>query len=136
MELNIACFFAGAGGLDLGFKMAGFNAIWANEFDKNIQQTYSINFPNVTLNKNSITDLKGSDIPDVFGFVGGPPCQSWSEGGSSRGIEDKRGKVFLDYVRLVKDKNPEFFLAENVPGILFDKHGAAFENILESFSNS
>lgn len=131
---KVAAFFAGAGGLDLGFKEAGFNVTWANEYDKTIWPTYERNFPRTKLDRRSIVDIEGDDIPDVAGFIGGPPCQSWSEAGALRGIEDLRGQLFFEYVRLMEKKRPNFFLAENVSGILFERHSRAFENILSRFT--
>ena len=95
MSLKIASFFSGAGGLDLGFKKAGFDIIFANEFDKDIWATYEHNHPETALDKRSITLIDESDVPDCDGIIGGPPCQSWSEAGSRRGIEDKRGQLFF-----------------------------------------
>ena len=132
---RVAGFFAGAGGLDLGFKQAGFEVPWANEYDRTIWKTYESNFPGTTLDRRSIVDIQPSDIPEVTGFVGGPPCQSWSEAGSLRGIEDKRGQLFFEYLRLIEANKPSFFLAENVSGILFERHGRAFTNILKSFTD-
>lgn len=134
--MKVASLFTGAGGLDFGFKKVGFDVIWANEFDKNIWDTFETNFPNTKLDKRSITDINPDDIPKADGFIGGPPCQSWSVAGSRRGISDARGQLFYDYIRLLKDKQPKFFLAENVPGILQPKHKEAFENILNEFENA
>ena len=106
--------FTGAGGLDLGFKNAGFDIIWANEFDKSILDTLRANFPETDLNDRSIAEVTSSDIPDSIGIIGGPPCQSWSEAGALRGIDDSRGQLFLEYVRILRDKQPTFFLAENI----------------------
>lgn len=75
-------------------------------------------------------------MPDADGFIGGPPCQSWSEAGAGRGINDERGQLFHDYIRLLKDKQPKFFLAENVSGILHPKHSEAFTNIIKEFENA
>jgi DNA (cytosine-5)-methyltransferase 1 len=135
-KLKIASFFAGAGGMDLGFKKSGFAIPWANEYDPTIWDTFEYNFPGTFLDKRSIVDVDGSGVPDVDGFVGGPPCQSWSEAGAGRGIEDKRGKLFYDYIRILKEKQPKFFLAENVSGILHPKHAKAFESILKEFENT
>ena len=77
--MNVVSFFAGAGGLDLGFKKAGFNVIWANEYDKEIWETYEKNHPESILDRRSIVDIPASDVPDCDGIIGGPPCQSWSE---------------------------------------------------------
>jgi DNA (cytosine-5)-methyltransferase 1 len=133
-DLRVAGFFAGAGGLDLGFKQAGFNVPYANEYDKTIWETYEKNFPKTFLDRRSILNISPSDVPEVTGFIGGPPCQSWSEAGSARGINDKRGKLFLTYMDLVAAKLPAFFQAENVSGILFDKHSKAFRRILNGFA--
>ncbi|NKQ41332.1 MAG: hypothetical protein HF962_07155 [Sulfurovum sp.] len=79
--MNIISLFSGAGGLDLGFKKAGFNTTWANEYDKNIWETYEKNFPHTKLDRRSITKIPSSEIPETLGIIGGPPCQSWSEAG-------------------------------------------------------
>ncbi|PIR38441.1 MAG: DNA (cytosine-5-)-methyltransferase [Alphaproteobacteria bacterium CG11_big_fil_rev_8_21_14_0_20_39_49] len=132
--MKLISLFSGCGGLDLGFEKAGFKTIWANEYDKTIWDTYSYNFPDTVLDRRSIVDVPSVDIPsDIDGIIGGPPCQSWSEAGSGRGINDSRGKLFYEYIRILKDKQPKFFLAENVAGILFEKHAEAFNDILNSF---
>ena len=120
-------------GLDLGFEKAGFNTIWANEYDQTIWETLENNFPNTKVDRRSIVDVLAKDVPDVVGIIGGPPCQSWSEAGAGRGIEDKRGQLFFEYIRILKEKEPLFFLAENVSGILLPKHKMAFEKILNDF---
>ena len=135
--MKLASLFTGAGGLDLGFERAGFHVAWANEYDSAIWETFEHNFPNTVLDKRSIVDISHSDIPDnVDGIIGGPPCQSWSEAGSRRGIEDKRGQLFFDYIRLLKEKQPKFFLAENVAGILHPKHEQAFANIISELESA
>ena len=128
--MNIVSLFAGCGGLDLGFERAGFNIVWANEFDESIHETYRINHPNTVLNTADVRTLSGGDIPDCDGIIGGPPCQAWSEGGKQLGIEDPRGQLFLDYIRIVKDKKPKFFLIENVQGILDDKHKQSLDGFM------
>ena len=134
--MRIVSLFSGAGGLDLGFEKAGFCSVWANEYDKTIWVTYEKNFPKVKLDKRSITRVTFNEIPDCDGIIGGPPCQSWSEGGAQRGIDDDRGKLFLDYIRILKEKKPKFFLAENVGGMLQPKHETAFKNFLNEFINA
>jgi DNA (cytosine-5)-methyltransferase 1 len=131
--MKIATFFAGAGGLDLGFTQAGFDVIWANEYDKSIWETYEKNHEGVFLDKRSITDLPTDEVPDCEGIIGGPPCQSWSEAGAMRGIGDKRGQLFYDFIRILADKQPKFFLAENVSGMLLAAHGNALANIKSMF---
>ena len=134
--MNISSFFSGAGGLDLGFKNAGFKIIWANEFDKDIWETYEKNHKETKLDKRSIVDVKSKEVPDCDGIIGGPPCQSWSEAGALRGINDKRGQLFFDFIRILKAKQPKFFLAENVSGMLLPRHKDALKNIMDLFNNS
>jgi DNA (cytosine-5)-methyltransferase 1 len=133
--MKIVSFFAGAGGLDLGFTQSGFDVIWANEYDKDIWETYRKNHPVTFLDTRSITEIESSDVPDCDGIIGGPPCQSWSAAGALRGIEDKRGQLFYDFIRILKDKQPKFFLAENVSGMLLPSNREALENIKRLFVN-
>jgi len=134
--MNIISLFSGAGGLDLGFEKAGFNTIWANEYDKDIWETYEKNFPHTKLDRRSITKIPSNEIPESLGIIGGPPCQSWSEAGSLKGIDDHRGKLFFEFIRLLKDKKPLFFLAENVSGMLASRHSTALENIKTLFKEA
>lgn len=128
--MNVVSFFSGCGGLDLGFEQAGFNVIWANEYDAQIAKTYTANHPRTRLCIKDIRQLNSSDIPDCDGFIGGPPCQSWSFGGKQLGIEDERGRLFLDYIKLIKVKKPKFFVIENVDGIISKKHFTTFLSFL------
>lgn len=135
--MNVISLFSGCGGLDLGFEKAGFNIPVANEFDSTIWATFEANHPKTTLIKGDIRDIKESDFPDsIDGIIGGPPCQSWSEAGALRGIEDDRGQLFFDYIRILRDKKPKFFLAENVSGMLASRHSAAVKNITSMFEAS
>ena len=131
--MKVVSLFTGAGGLDLGFEKAGFDIIWANEYDPTIWDTFSLNFPKTKLDKRSIIHVKSDEIPETQGIIGGPPCQSWSEAGAGRGIEDHRGQLFYEYIRILEDKSPLFFLAENVSGMLLPKHKDAFQEILNNF---
>ena len=117
--MNVISLFSGCGGLDLGFERAGFNIPVANEFDKTIWETYKVNHPNTHLIEGDIRQVTKDDIAqyidgEVDGIIGGPPCQSWSEAGSLKGIKDARGQLFFDYIRILKEFQPKFFLAENV----------------------
>lgn len=134
--MNIISLFSGAGGLDLGFEKAGFKTIWANEYDKEIWETFETNFPHTKLDRRSVVNIPSCDIPEAIGLIGGPPCQSWSEAGSLRGIEDHRGQLFFEFIRVLRDKKPLFFLAENVSGMLAGRHGEALENIKNHFIDS
>lgn len=130
--LKVISLFSGCGGLDLGFERAGFKIVYANDFDKSIQETFEKNH-GIPLDTRSITLVKSSEIPDADGIIGGPPCQSWSLAGAMRGVKDERGKLFYEYIRILKDKKPKFFVAENVPGIISSTHLPAFKAILEEF---
>lgn len=132
--MNIISLFCGCGGLDLGFERAGFDIPIANEFDKTIWDTFKINHPKTKLIEGDIRNINEEDFPDeVDGIIGGPPCQSWSEAGSLKGIDDERGQLFFDYIRILKSKQPKFFLAENVSGMLANRHSEAVKNIVSMF---
>ena len=132
VRMNIVSFFSGAGGLDLGFEQAGFNIIFANEYDKTIWDTYRANHT-APLDTRDIRAIRSSDVPDCDGIIGGPPCQSWSEAGAQKGINDARGQLFFDYIRILRDKQPKFFLAENVVGMLSARHSDAVDYIKKQF---
>lgn len=135
--MRLISLFSGAGGLDLGFHKAGFCTLVANEFDKRICPTYRENFPDVRLIEGDIRRIKSEEFPDgVAGILGGPPCQSWSEAGSLKGIADDRGKLFYEYIRVLRDKQPLFFVAENVPGMLAKRHAAAVTGFMQLFDEA
>lgn len=133
--MNIISLFSGAGGMDLGFAKAGFTVCWANEYDKTIWETYEKNHIS-RLDKRDIRQIASNEIPECDGLIGGPPCQSWSEAGALRGIEDARGKLFYEFIRILKDKQPKFFVAENVSGMLADIHKEAVSNIISHFKQA
>lgn len=130
--MNVASFFSGAGGLDLGFTNAGFNIVFANDNWSGCWETFEKNHK-IDICKKSITEIVPSEIPEVVGFIGGPPCQSWSLAGAMRGIDDERGQLFYNYIELIKEKKPLFFLAENVSGMLSEKHRGEFKKIISKF---
>ena len=139
--MNVISLFSGCGGLDLGFERAGFHVSVANEFDPAIFDTFRVNHPNTHLIEGDVRKVTKEDIApfldgEVDGIIGGPPCQSWSEAGSLRGIEDARGQLFFDYIRILKEFRPKFFLAENVSGMLANRHDAAVQNILQMFGEA
>lgn len=140
-QLQVLSLFSGCGGMDLGFERAGFEIPVANEFDKSIWKTYKTNHTNAHLIEDDIRNIrKESILPylsgDVDGIIGGPPCQSWSEAGAMRGINDARGQLFYEYVRLLKEFQPKFFVAENVRGMLSSRHTEAIQNILQMFDKA
>ena len=131
--MKVVSFFAGAGGLDLGFEKAGFDVAWANEYDKSIWETYELNHKKTKLDRRSIANIPSNDVPECDGIIGGPPCQSWSEAGSLRGIKDTRGQLFFEFIRILNAKQPKFFLAENVSGMLLPRHEEVLKNIKAMF---
>lgn len=134
--MKVISLFSGCGGLDLGFEKAGFEIPVANEYDKTIWATFKANHPKTKLIEGDIRSIKEDDFPnEIDGIIGGPPCQSWSEAGSLRGIDDARGQLFFDYIRILKSKQPKFFLAENVSGMLANRHSEAVQNILKMFED-
>ena len=136
-QIKVLSLFSGCGGLDLGFEKAGYEIPMANEYDKTIWETYETNHPKTKLVKGDIRKIEEEDlVDDIDGIIGGPPCQSWSEAGALRGIEDDRGKLFYDYIRILKAKKPKFFLAENVSGMLAERHKEARNNIIKMFEKA
>lgn len=136
--MQVLSLFSGCGGLDLGFARAGFFIPAANEFDPGIQETYARNHSHTHLLKGDVRGVTKADLSsyvagDVDGIIGGPPCQSWSETGAGRGISDARGQLFFEYIRILREFSPAFFVAENVPGMLSRRHAEAVERILSLF---
>lgn len=142
--MNLISLFSGAGGLDRGFHNAGFRTIVANEFDSKICPTFRANFPNVRLIEGDIRTIDSDafrvgidgEISEIHGIIGGPPCQSWSEGGTLRGIEDARGQLFYEYIRILRDIKPLFFVAENVSGMLAPRHKKAVDGFIRLFGEA
>ena len=135
--MKLISLFSGCGGLDLGFELAGFEIPVANEFDSTIWSTFEINHPRTKLLREDLRKISASDFPSgIDGIIGGPPCQSWSEAGARRGVLDERGKLFYDYIRVLKEVRPKFFLAENVSGMLASSHSTAVKNIISTFQES
>lgn len=132
--MKVISLFSGCGGLDLGFSQAGFEVVYANDIDRDVWETYEKN-NGISIDRRSLFDIPSSDIPDADGIVGGPPCQSWSLAGAMRGINDQRGQLFYEYIRIIKDKQPIFFVAENVPGMLSRTHLPEFKKIMANMAS-
>ena len=129
--------FSGAGGLDRGFHKAGFKTLVANEYDHKICPTFRANFPEVDLIEGDIRKILSECFPKhVAGIIGGPPCQSWSEAGSLKGIDDARGQLFYEYIRVLKAVQPLFFVAENVSGMLAKRHSNAVDGFMRLFDEA
>lgn len=131
--MKVVSLFSGAGGLDLGLIQAGHDVIWANDFDPDAVSTYRANIgPEAVLG--DICDVPSSAIPNCDVVVGGFPCQGFSQANMLRFAEDERNRLYLEFLRIVRDKQPSYFLAENVRGILSLAGGKAIEKIESDFA--
>lgn len=131
---KVVSLFSGCGGLDLGFKQAGFNIIFHNEIQKFILPTLSANFHGA-ISCSDIRKLNIDSIPDSDVIIGGPPCQSFSVGGKMRGEEDSRGKLIYLFSEIVVKKQPKSFLMENVSGLISKRNKKTFDSIINYFEN-
>lgn len=134
--MKIVDLFSGCGGFSLGFELAGFETMCAIEFDLWASETYAFNHPKAKVINDDIRNVKSLKPlvkKDVDGVIGGPPCQGFSLSGS-RDPKDPRNSLFMDFVRIVKELKPKFFVMENVPGILSmrTKGGDYVKNIIRS----
>jgi DNA (cytosine-5)-methyltransferase 1 len=129
--IRVASFFAGIGGICYGFKQAGFDVVYANEFERKACENYRANHKEVELHEGDVKVLDSGSIPDFDVFTGGFPCQSYSLAGKREGLADVRGTLFFDIVRILKDKQPRALLLENVKNIQSTNGGRDFEAILD-----
>ena len=132
--MRIVSLFAGAGGLDLGFVQAGHKVIWANDIDKDAVETYKMNIGDHII-CDTIENIPSESIPKSDIVIGGFPCQGFSVANMKRHIEDNRNNLYLELVRVLRDKQPKFFLAENVTGLLTIGQGRVLEMILKDFED-
>lgn len=107
--MKVVSLFSGAGGLDLGFCKAGHEIIWANDYYSDAVQTYRNNIGNHIVEK-SIDEVNSDMIPNHDILIGGFPCQGFSVANVKRNTEDKRNTLYLEMLRIIKDKKPKFFL--------------------------
>lgn len=112
--------FSGCGGMDLGFKKAGFNIVWANDFDKDAQAVYSLNLGKI--DGRDILDINEKEIPNGDILVAGFPCQPFSNAGNRKGVHDSRGLLYKECLRIIQEKNPKVIVFENVKGLLSSKY--------------
>lgn len=132
-KYKIASLFSGCGGLDLGFIQAGYEVIWANDFFKEAVDTYRNNIGDHII-YGDITQIPSSEVPDDFDILlGGFPCQGFSVANTKRSMEDERNFLYKELLRLIKDKQPKFFVGENVKGLLSMQKGQVIKMILEDF---
>ena len=132
--MKCASFFAGVGGIDKGFELAGFETIYANEFDKNASITYKLNFPNVDFVLDDIRNVDANTLPDFQILLAGFPCQPFSIAGYQQGFEDEkgRGNLFFELLRIIKAKKPKVLFLENVKNLVSHDNGNTFRVIKES----
>lgn len=126
--LKCASFFAGVGGIDLGFEETGFfKTIYANEFDPYPVKTYEENF-NLKVDCRDIREVKAEEIPDFDVMLAGFPCQAFSIAGRRQGFDDEkgRGSLFFELVRIIKSKQPQIIFLENVKNLVAHDNGNTF----------
>lgn len=131
--MKVVSLFSGAGGLDLGFVKAGHRIVWANDLYADAVATYRRNLGRHIVCED-ITKVSSSSIPDCDIVIGGFPCQGFSVANTKRHVGDKRNVLYRELLRVITDKKPAFFLAENVKGLLHFDGGRAFEQILRDFA--
>ncbi|MBQ2922042.1 MAG: DNA (cytosine-5-)-methyltransferase [Tyzzerella sp.] len=131
--MKVVSFFSGLGGLDKGFVDAGYNIIWANDFDKFAVQTYKANFgEHIVLG--DINEIPLADIPDCDVLIGGFPCQPFSMMGRQKGFEDARGTLFFRIAEVIDDKikknrKPKAIILENVRSLKTHNNGKTYNEI-------
>ena len=137
-KLRLASFFAGVGGIDIGFERTGkVSTVYANEIDEYPVKTFEKNF-SLKVDNRDIHDVKSSDVPDVDVIAGGFPCQAFSIAGYRQGFDDEKGRgtLFFELMRIVKDKKPEVVFLENVKNLVGHDNGNTFKVILEELTKA
>lgn len=137
-KLRLASFFAGVGGIDIGFERTGMvSTVYANEIDEYPVKTFEKNF-SLKVDNRDIHDVKSSDVPDVDVIAGGFPCQAFSIAGYRQGFDDEKGRgtLFFELMRIVKDKKPEIVFLENVKNLVGHDNGNTFKVILEELTKA
>lgn len=130
--MKIISLFSGAGGLDLGLIQAGNTVLWANDIDKDAVATYKENIGGYIV-CDDIKNIDISTLPNADVVVGGFPCQGFSQANRLRALEDDRNQLYRFFYNTIKEKQPLFFIAENVKGILSLGGGDAIRQILTDF---
>jgi DNA (cytosine-5)-methyltransferase 1 len=130
--MKVVSLFCGAGGLDLGLINAGHKVVWATDIDQHAIDSYKFNIGKHA-HVGDIRNIDAIEIPDCDLVVGGFPCQGFSVANTGRFAEDKRNQLYLELLRVIREKSPSFFLAENVKGLLSLNQGEVFKIILKDF---
>lgn len=131
--MKVVSLFCGAGGLDLGFVRAGHEVVWATDIDEHAIATYHHNISKHA-HLGDIKNIDASSIPDCDIVIGGFPCQGFSVANTGRTADDSRNQLYLELLRVIREKSPKFFLAENVKGLLSLEKGRVFQTILSDFT--
>lgn len=134
MKLKCASFFAGVGGIDLGFEESGeFETVYANEIDPYPVKTFELNFPNIKVDNRDIHEVKSEEIPDFDVMLAGFPCQAFSIAGLRKGFDDEkgRGELFFELTRILEAKKPRVAFFENVKNLVGHDNGNTFRVICE-----
>jgi DNA (cytosine-5)-methyltransferase 1 len=118
--------------MDLGFVNAGYRVVWANDVWGDAVKTYRLNLGDHII-QGDIDSISSSEVPDADIVIGGFPCQGFSVANRKRSTKDERNRLYLQFLRVVRDKRPHFFVAENVKGILSLAGGNVFSMILADF---
>ena len=134
-NLKCASFFAGVGGIDLGFKNAGFETVYANEFNPYSAETYEANF-DIKVDVRDIREVQNEEIPDFDIMLAGFPCQPFSVAGYRQGFDDEkgRGNLFFELARIIEAKKPKIVFLENVRGLVTHDEGRTLMVILNTLS--
>ena len=126
---------SGCGGLSKGFIDIGFIPLLLNDNNKYCIETLKLNHPNIPLFKGSMTDIDITEYINIVDILmGGVPCQSFSQAGNRKGIDDKRGELILGFIKMVDIINPKIFLIENVKGLITHNKGETLKFIIEEFN--
>lgn len=131
--MKVVSLFSGLGGLDKGFMDAGYDIVWANDFDKFAVATYGANFGNHIV-LGDINEIPLGEIPDCDVLIGGFPCQPFSMMGQQKGFEDARGTLFFRVAEIIHDKiqrkkKPVAIILENVRSLKTHNKGRTYEEI-------
>lgn len=132
-NLTCASFFAGVGGIDLGFEKVGFKTVYANEFDPIPKITFEENF-DTPIDCRDINIVTNREIPNFNIMLAGFPCQAFSVAGYRQGFDDEKGRgvLFFQLARIFKEKKPEVVFLENVKNLVTHDSGKTFKIILEA----
>lgn len=128
--------FAGIGGMRLGFEKAGFQTVYSNDFDHFCKVTYDSNFLDAQLHVEDIAKIKSEKLPNFDILLAGFPCQSFSIAGYRRGFLDEgRGDLFFEIVRILREKKPTAIFLENVKNLKTHDNGKTFKIISDALTD-